>query len=47
MKYISVIVDDCLQKAAKIRAIQLNMTTKDYIMYLIQKDLNENKTEKE
>ena len=36
----TIVIDDVLKKKAKVNALMNNMTLRDYIAYLIEKDCN-------
>ena len=36
----TIVIDDMLKKKAKVNALMANMTLRDYIAYLIEKDCN-------
>ena len=37
---LTILIDDMLKKKAKVNALMANMTLRDYIAYLIEKDCN-------
>ena len=44
---LTILIDDTLKKKAKVNALMSNMTLKDYIAYLIEKDCEKNPIIKE